>query len=508
MDLTISPSCLLAWSISTMAAIFSRAPAEGTHYLVVWLRTAEGRLYRPAAHELERFRGAGEFDWSGEWDELERELLARKPAHLAMVLPPDVIDANLPRQLARTVARFDDDPFLDCRVGFITGATPEDAVDFVRAIIRASGEDLPGRLVRATTADIEESVREGAAPLDGPIDRMILETTLLVGARDPDWPQFVDGNRHELMKAGIIELRHTGVQGMEEFSSEVLFGNRSLFPAIVINASEHAERENAAIAATVEEAPDVLTSRPLTAENLFVLEAIRRGAVAYIGRLTAESPNRTALEEWLILEGNRSLGEVMRVAHDDLVIGALDEDRLRDHLVDAYRDGIVPEEAVALLDDVAHRVLFGDPAFVPFAARLPSTHQHEIAVADGALHVTLAWTELEHDPWVWDRWRADSRVGDQQGRVYERIVLPAGVSLDNDHVPIAAASRLEATAGRDRKDVPARTLVLRERDPDGRSVLHVLLRGPRERMDRRTNPGGPDRLDAFLSIQFWRIPPT
>ncbi|MBL9147364.1 MAG: hypothetical protein JNM94_01590 [Phycisphaerae bacterium] len=481
----------ISLTVSTLQAIGAPAtpapPALGVRYLVVWYTKDAGPQYRPAAHKLIKMHGASEFKWDGDIEALKDELLEQKPAHLALVLPPDLIDAQLVRDLAPTLARFDDDPFLDCRLGFITGGDGKIAADFVDTIAKASGGDIPDRTVSARIELSEKSVRAGPAALESAIDRALSSVDLEIGAKDPAWQPFIDKQRHELMDAGIVEIVDTGVSALRDFTPAILFGTNSLYPAIIFDGSSRN-------AATEPVDPSTVDEKATIATMPIVLEAIRLGAVAYVASVGAASPNRTRLEQWLILEGDRSIGDALRIAHDDLVIGALDDEVMRDYLVEGFRNGEMPLESVELYDDVALRVLFGDPAFVPFRDRRPSNHAVDFDVSKDSLAVTSEWTRLDLDPWVWDRWRADSAVGRELGRVYERIELPFGLRLDHDQLPIVTAVKVEATGGRRRQDVPATGVAYRELDPDGRSVLHVLVRGPRALM----RPPGPVDPEATL----------
>jgi hypothetical protein len=499
------PACrhLLASIVGAAAAMSSlqarAAPPEGVRYLVVWYTKGAGPQYRPAAHKLIAMHGAAEFKWDGDIEALKAELLERKPAHLALVVPPEVIDAQLVRDLAPTLARFDDDPFLDCRVGFITGGDGKIASDFVETIAKASGGDIPDRTVSARIELSERSVRAGPVALESAIDRALTSVDLEIGAKDPGWRPFIDSQRHELMNAGIVEIVDSGVSALQDFTPAILFGTDSLYPAIVFDGSSRKPAGESFDPAAVDEKATI-TTLPL------VLEAIRLGAVAYVASIGAASPNRTRLEQWLLLEGDRSLGEALRVAHDDLVIGALDEDVMRDHLVDAFRNGEMPIESVELYDDVALRVLFGDPAFLPFRERRPSNHAVDFDVSKDSLAVTSEWSRLDLDPWVWDRWRADSAIGRELGRVYQRVELPIGLRLDHDQLPIVTAVKVEAIGSRRRQDVPATGVAYRELDPDGRSVLHVLIRGPRDLM---RPPGAIDpeaTLNAYAELVLVPIP--
>jgi hypothetical protein len=64
-----------------------------------------------------------------------------------------------------------------------------------------------------------------------------------------------------------------------------------------------------------------------------------------------------------------------------------------------------------------------------------------------------------------------------------------------------------ACRGKQRTPLALSAFALVERDLDGRSVLHLKAQGPRDAMDARGLPGGPDALEAVFEVRF-RSPVT
>lgn len=80
-------------------------------------------------------------DFSGMRDGLN----SLHPRYVAVVLRPEDIDINFARQFLMMSTELDSDPFSDFSYGFITGATGQDALDFVTNIYNAeAGVNLPG----------------------------------------------------------------------------------------------------------------------------------------------------------------------------------------------------------------------------------------------------------------------------------------------------------------------------------------------------------------------------
>src|SRR6185436_20265674 len=229
----------------------------------------------------------------------------------------------------------------------------------------------------------------------------------------------------------------------------------------------------------------------------FPLMAIRAGACAFIGALGPNNANRSAIEEWWIRRGGVALGEVVKRTFDELVLGA------RDHALDfpLYGAGQPEPAGTPMFEDCAHRVLFGDPSFVPWREAVPTSHALSVVPIEKGLRIELSWTELATDPWVWDPWRErrdEESASEERGRMVERIELaeaPGGA-------PEARVVRAFALRGKERTALPLEAVALLERDPGGRPVLHVEAQGPRKAMDARGLPGGPDALEAVIEVRF------
>src|SRR5207253_1068085 len=76
--------------------------------------------------------------------------LRQKQARYALVfIEPDELDVNFAWRWLTMTSRLDDDPFVDVRTGFITGATPQAAEAFVARIAAAAAGRLrlPGAFV-------------------------------------------------------------------------------------------------------------------------------------------------------------------------------------------------------------------------------------------------------------------------------------------------------------------------------------------------------------------------
>src|SRR5205823_7823156 len=76
-------------------------------------------------------------------------LKQRQPRYALVFVMPDELDVNFAWAWLALTTRLDDDPFVDVRTGFITGATAKDAAAFVERIAAVAERDakLPGAFV-------------------------------------------------------------------------------------------------------------------------------------------------------------------------------------------------------------------------------------------------------------------------------------------------------------------------------------------------------------------------
>jgi hypothetical protein len=491
-------------------------------------RLAEGG-YGEAARRLAAFRGGEVTGWDGEWPALERLLREQRPRYLALVLAPGSIDANLPRRLVPVLAALDDDPFVDCAFGLITGATGEDALRFVDAIVRAPEGELPARKLEAVSVVMDRCTYLPPRAGTGKVRRPLETTSLWVTGRDEGWRDFLAGHRGEAAGCGLVEWGHCGdSQGIWLFSmyrnmerdkhwryapdrvgedpeGEMprmtpmsLLEGIDLFPAVVVNGSCHSgvTRDTVVggdIVSTFGDTGGVVRLHPITPEESFPLMALRHGATAYIAPLAANNANRAAIEEWMIVRGGVPLGEVMKRTYDELVLGSA-----RGELAfQLFAEGADEPREAPMFHDTVHRVLFGDPAFVAWDDVVPTTHEVTLTREGSKLLVDVRWRDLRGDPWVWDPWLERRDPRGERGRLYERIPLESAPQGPPRVTVLEAEVRLEEGW----KPVELEPLALLETGFDGEPILHLKASGARADLCPLEGEA-PTELHAVLELQL------
>jgi hypothetical protein len=162
-----------------------------------------------------------------------------------------------------------------------------------------------------------------------------------------------------------------------------------------------------------------------------------------------------------------------------------------------YQDGGEEPHEPPMYQSSFQRVLFGDPAFLVWRERAASSHRVTAKPVEGGLEVAIRWTRPAEDPFLWDPWR-EERALRELGRIYERI------ELEDELAAAPRLAKVEAWTrkGEERTRLEVEPQLLLERTPGGKSVLHLALRGPRERMCPLGYELRPDEIGAELELRF------
>ena len=506
-----------------------QTPPPAPRYLVVLESKLEKSEYEKAAQALAKGHQAELARWDGDWKKLEALLLDKQPAELALVLDPGSIDANLPRRLIPILARFDDDPFVDCAFGLITGASGADARKLVERALALQGKELPARKFDAISAVLDECMHLDETKERGSEGRELALERLWLTGKDKGWEKFLAQWRGKQAGAGLVEWGHCGdPQGIWLFSMyrnmeatkhwpfdpqkvghdpegemprltpALLLDKVDLGGAIVDNGSCHSAVTRRAIVG-----PDIVSTFGDTGgkvvffdidpKDSFPLQAIAHGAGAYIGPLAANNATRVSIEEWLLCSGGLSVGEVMRRCYNELVMGA----KTLPVAFALYEDGKPDPPEPPMFHSSFHRVLFGDPALVPWKERVRPSHDRTRVETDDAVELEITWKDPGNDPWLWDPWR-EEMSGPEGARIYERVEL----ALPRQGEPKVEVLEAWSKLGKETSKLALQPDAKLERDPAGKPVLHLMLRGTRESMWPVDRKKMPEELGAKVRVRF------
>lgn len=379
------------------------------------------------------------------------ELKKRRPAYVAVVADPSRVDTNFVRRLLVMSTTLDDDPFCDFAYGIITGRTPKEALAFVERILRAEKEGLPKRMVSAGVSSKVKSFAYDKDEAGGWTRRHVYWSET---GSDPDAPAFVREHLKDLEGAGLLEITGNGdperiwlfpgERNMDRSKHRPYdpkkvgqdpdgemfcitakdIATLDLYPAVVTIGSCHSGSLSRTFVA-----PDIVSTfgraekcevYDIPPEKSLGLEFLARGATAYIAPAGFNHGFRCDVETRRLLETGCTLGELMKSCADELVVAMNGKLSFA-----AYeKGGDADPDPEPMMSGAANRVLFGDPAFRPFAkAQAPGL---EVRREGDVVHVTVrgAFVPEVFDQFTRRTWRVHAVV-DVEGAV-------TGVTADGD----------------------------------------------------------------------------
>lgn len=465
----------MRWVIVVLLGILFANPAIAGEYVVL-SGVPEGDPYDKAAARLAAHHGAGKivrFDP----EKPESALAALKeaaPRNVAVVVRPEQIDVNSVRRFLRMATQVDADLFVDFAYGFITGATPEDALAFVETIIRAGKTKQPRKV---GSAGVWGGTGQSQAS-DGHYELGALklpQRTLRFRApagQERDQP-FIDAELPSLAGCGAIIMGGHGMPweiGHGPRAEDI--GKLRLFPAVAFNYACHTgvtrrypQREYSG-GNVVERLMEVERKRS------FALNMIKTGITGYVAYVNPRPAGPELSTDFARVLAGASLGESRRADYAKILLGYLGWGE----------KGIVPPEwedgrtkARKAVDPVRHMmldgatggILYGDPAFRPFERNAESLPLAKAVKGEGEdLIVAFALAERHMGIWCADPFRKfPGGLHGMARKLYGKIELPADAPL------IRSVWIDTATQG----GKPIRTLapVWALEEDDGKRYLHV-----------------------------------
>ncbi|MBD3415315.1 MAG: hypothetical protein GF421_12910 [Candidatus Aminicenantes bacterium] len=283
------------------------------------------------------------------------------PYYTQVFILPQELDVNFGWDWLTMTARLDEDPFVDTRTGFITGATPEDAADFVRRISKAvsGGLQIPLKMIdnlgpnqQAGQNFFKRFSHSVFIPVIG--EKMKLESLSHgTGGISQDHLDSMKG-------AGLIHFGghghpHQIDQGMT--AEQILIAELS--PCVCFSGACYT-----GVVGTYYEmfSPQgTVMEKTVPGDDSFCLNLLKNSIIGYLASLHPDHGIPVYQEmEYMALKG-ASLGEVIKYTYDGVVLG----NRGQLPKFEPLSQGIsspswTPTEV--MLKGTASRVLFGDPS--------------------------------------------------------------------------------------------------------------------------------------------------
>jgi hypothetical protein len=444
------------------------------------------------------------------------ELIDLNPRYVAVVVKPEELHINFIREFLMMSTMLDDDPFSDFSYGFITGATADDALNFVNRIIQAESEnieDFPlniGGYV-ATTLNL---VYEGSSGWESLLnsenesciwletnddgsgrDFFLANTSYMENNKMLDIGQNGDAHMLWLFDGGNmscdppswiydeakIEDPAYARTGLSSYDIATL----NLYPAVAFNGACHAGETKTVmvegdIEATFGDTQGLVEFYTMSDTFSFALSILNAGITGYFAPCGANNANDQGEDVYNAFLYNEPLGDIHKRSVDGVVMGFLgNRPNLRifeqgestyqsDVLVSGTFDPYEYSGATYMLGGKANRIYFGDPLFNPYA----NDHTEEIKITtaeldsvDGTtLDITLGFNKPDGYWPMWDKFH----FGDT--RIYYPVELPWYCSDVTSFEVIQSSSKYELV-------IPAVEYF------DGKTILHIEVDIPDDMYD-------------------------
>ncbi len=340
------------------------------------------------------------FDPADVWA-VKDSLKENNARYVALVLKPIGIDINLAREFLMMSTELDDDPFSDFSYGFITGATAQDALNFMNNIIQAEQEDIQNKpLTISGCGTIAEnpgrdwtyvSLKSGSYQeyLTSDYSKIYLE----VG--DPCAIDFFFDNSFYLSDSKMLSFDGHGNYHMLFLGNPPMISLTSnhirtldLYPAVVSNGACNMGVLKRDFWISNWVTNNKIGFYEISEKDSFALSILETGITGYFASIGINNGSDKAEEEYNIFLYNEPLGDIHKRNIDGVVMGFLgNKPNLR-----LFFDGdywiydpntwiFYPHTLVSetydpyefswnqsrTLSGKANRVYYGDPLFNPFA---------------------------------------------------------------------------------------------------------------------------------------------
>jgi hypothetical protein len=399
------------------------------------------------------------------------ELINIAPRYVAVVCKPEELHINFIREFLMMSTLLDDDPFSDFSYGFITGATADDALNFVYSIIQAESEnieDFPLNVggYSATTLNFVYTGNSGyMAYLNPPSSSDIWLETNNNGVGE----DFFIANSSYMENNKILDIGHNGDAHMlwlfeggntnpdppiwlfdpekiedPEYAREGLtsftIGALNLYPAVAYNGACHSGETKSVmvegdIKATFGDTQGLVKFYTMSDTFSFALSILKTGITGYFAPCGANNANDQGEDVYNTFLYHEPLGDIHKRSNDGVVMGFLGNRpalRIFEENESVYLSDVLPSGsfdpndysgAKYMLGGKANRIYFGDPLFNPYQNNHSESLNITQASIDSINSTTLDIDIVFNKPdgfWpVWDKFHFG------ETRIYYPVELPA-----------------------------------------------------------------------------------
>ena len=460
----LGPACSTP---SSAARATSQVSIDTSGPCVILASTKAGRAYGAAIAEARQLHAGAEVrEFNPDDPTTLLTTLKASPSRYALVfMLPEEIDVNFAWRWLTMTTQLDADPFVDLRTGFITGASPDAALAFVKRVGQlARGEiKMPMRTVdnlgpnpQAAKGSCTASKGSFMIPVYAEATEM---TTISHGL------QGFTAEKLKLMEEnGFV---HYGGHGYPDRVVDSLNGpwvrKIRFAPCLFFNGACY----TGVPTTWYDMMGPMVTRKTVRAAESFCLGVLAGGPVAYFASLHPDHGIPVYQEMEYLAWSGAPLGDTIKYTHDGVMLA--NGGRLP--VFDEFKDGMphpawTPAEY--MLKGTASRILFGDPSLKVMRPFTDPPFDVVCSAQGQALHVTAAIKNLKLKSTFTETYYSEMSATRQfNDRALVTCNLPDGWTAVSDIV------RLSVTAAG--RTLAAKLVGFRVEQDGGANLLHVLI---------------------------------
>lgn len=399
-------------------------------------------------------------------------LLGLMPRYVAVVVRPEELYINFIREILMMSTQLDPDPFSDFSYGYITGATAQDAVNFVNTILLAEAQNIKNFPLRAGgyAASSVNFVYPFVSNYFHFLNPVTSSTIYMMTDDSASGRNFFLANTNYMLNNKVLDIGHNGDPHMvwlfeggnsnpnppvwtwdstkvEDPSyarvglTSYDIGTLNLYPAVAFNGACHQAVTKRAlvesdIAATFGNTQGVSQFFTMSDTFSFALSILKTGITGYFAACGANNANDAGEDMYNAFLYNEPLGDIHKRSHDGVVMGFMGNPiNLKifqqggssngcDVLASGSFNPAQWSGACYMLGGKANRIYFGCPMFHPFeynkSDSLKLTKSTVTQVGQGIMDIDLVFKKPSGHWDVWDKFHFSST------RIYEAIEMPTG----------------------------------------------------------------------------------
>ncbi len=301
------------------------------------------------------------------------KLRALEPDYVAFVVPPEKIEANFVGAVFEGLTALDEDPYLDCPFGYITGATPADALKLVlnTAAAQARPDKVEKKFVAIGHTFAENDLGPFATQQANRYKTYGYETAEINPIdNSTQWQRNADREIQKLNGASLVFLAGHGMGNMSCTIAGGKFGSVELQSAVVVNGTCHSAVTN--IRYDSKDRFWTMQTTRIKPEESVCLNFIKAGAIGQFASTASSGWQNVAFAITKFFRQGQSLGRALQESLNDKIRKAGIK---KIHII-PFRDGQKSPQALGKdenpggIQSISRVILIGDPAYRPFPRKL------------------------------------------------------------------------------------------------------------------------------------------